>query len=143
MTQPGTPLASNLFGGARTTRSRTGYEPRPASEEEEAPITPYVHQPQQPEYLGGIRPFNPDALRALLQQGPRGALRPMGPSSSDVPLAPALPLAVRPVQGSNRKKRDQSQKKRGLKMHETCRTGLDGQTRAQYPTKFPFARKCH
>ena len=58
---PGTPLASNLFGPSRLTRPSTGYEPKPASEEEEARLVPFAQpSPQQPEPLGGIRPFNPE-----------------------------------------------------------------------------------
>ena len=92
---PGTPLASNLFGPSRLTRPSTGYEPTPASEEEEARLVPFA-QPslQQPEPLGGVRQFNPEYLRSLLRQGPGGPMVPGGPSSSSMQIVPAMPVGV-------------------------------------------------
>ena len=92
---PGTPLASNLFGPSRLTRPLTGYEPKPASEEEEARLVPFAQpSPQQPEPLGGVRPFNPEYLRSLLRQGPGGPMAPGGPSSSNMQIVPALPVGA-------------------------------------------------
>ena len=94
MTDPGTPLVSNLFGPSRTTRPLTGYEPKPASEEK-AQIAPFVRQaPGIPEPLGGVRPFNPDFLRTLLRQGPGGQLAPGGPSSSNTQIVPAMAVGA-------------------------------------------------
>ena len=91
---PGTPLASNLFGPSRMTRPSTGYEPKPASEQEEARLVPFAQPtPQLPEPLGGIRPFNPEILRSLLRQGPGGPMAPGGPSSS-MQIVPALPVGA-------------------------------------------------
>ena len=92
---PGTPLASNLFGPSRLTRPSTGYEPKPASEEEEARLVPFAQpSPQLPEPLGGVRQFNPDYLRSLLRQGPGGPMAPGGPSSSNMQIVPALPVGA-------------------------------------------------
>ena len=49
--------------------------------------------PQQPEPLGGIRPFNPEVLRSLLRQGPGGPMAPGGPSSS-MQIVPAMPIGA-------------------------------------------------
>ena len=114
---PGTPLASNLFGPSRLTRPSTGYEPKPASEEEEeARLVPFA-QPsqQQPEPLGGVRQFNPEYLRSLLRQGPGGPMVPGGPSSSNMQIVPAMPVGVPQV--LNPREHDQSQKTR-LGFHE-------------------------
>ena len=93
--KPGTPLASNLFGPSRMTRPLTSYEPKPASEEEEARLVPFVQlSQQQPEPLGGVRQFNPDYLRTLLRQGPGGPMAPGGPSSSNTQIAPAMAIGA-------------------------------------------------
>ena len=92
---PGAPLASNLFGPSRLTRPSTGYEPKPASEEEEARLVPFAQpSPRLPEPLGGVRQFNPEYLRSLLRQGPGGPMAPGGPSSSNMQIVPALPVGA-------------------------------------------------